>query len=257
MIYFIIENKKKSFSFADEFEYFDDTLQSTSMFDECLSVISSYFSNTTILVDEHENGFNQSHKSHLTFQESCDECDFTYENEPSLLEELEIYPDRIIEKSMAMLTPFQLNQKHTEQLCFDIDLPGPILMYLVFGVNLFLAGKVFIFDHIYKLSIITTIGIYGLLKLMSHSSNQESLTIKSVASTLGYGMVNMVWLSTIGIVMDLNSVNGLILSATSVLMATVGTSQLLCAMANQTENSTLISFPIALIYALFSFLVVF
>lgn len=227
------------------------------MFDECLSVISSYFNNTTLPVDEYENGFNQSYKSHITLPESYDECDFTYGNESPLLEELEIYPDRIIDKSMAMLNPFQLNEKDTEQICFDIDLPGPILMYLIFGVNLFLAGKRSIFDHIYELSIITTIGIYGLLKLMSHRSNHESLTIKSVASTLGYGMVNMVWLSMIGIIMDLNSVNGLILSATSVLMATVGTSHLLCVMANQTDNSTLIAFPIALIYALFSFLVVF
>lgn len=161
------------------------------MFDECLGVISSYFNNTTLAVDEHENGFN--HESYQ-FQKSYDECDFTYENEPPLLEELEIYPDRIIEKSMAMLNPFQMTEKDTEQLCFDIDLPGPILMYLVFGVNLFLAGKRFIFDHIYELSIITTIGIYGLLQLMSLNSNQESPTIKMVASTLGYGMVLIIYL---------------------------------------------------------------
>lgn len=252
----VIENKN-GFSLVDEFKNLSETLQTTSVFDECLNVISSYFNNTTLPSDEYENRFNQSHKSYLTFQESYDECDFIHENEPPLLEELEIYPDRIIDKSIAMLSPFQMNQKDTEQLCSDIDLPGPVLMYLVFGVNLFLAGKRFIFDHIYELSIITTIGIYGLLRLMSRSPKQQSLTIKSVASTLGYGMVNMVWLSLLGIIMDLNSFNGLILSATSVLMATVGTSHLLCVMADQTDNSILIAFPIALIYALFSFLVVF
>lgn len=210
------------------------------------------------MFDEDENGFHKSYNE-ITFQNTFDECDFnaSFENEVPLLEELEIYPDHIMEKSMAMLNPFQLHQTEIEQLFIDFDLPGPILIYLIFGVNLFLAGKSLIFDHIYVLSVTTTIGMYALLKLMNHGSDQRFITIGAVVSTFGYGMVNIVWLSMLGILMDLNTTNGFIFAITSILMATLGTSHHLCIISKQIENRSLIAFPIALIYILFSFLVVF
>lgn len=231
------------------------------MLGEYFSMVSSFFSNvalpqSTHIFDENDNDFGKSRSFNCTkIPNNFDETyhfSFDEQTEPPLLEELEIYPDRMKEKSLAMLNPFQLKWDEAEQLFFDSDLPGPVLMYLICGANIFLAGKGFHFDYVYGLSLISTLGLYLLLQLMNCD-----IPIKNFISILGYGMVHIVWLSFIGIFIELNSSNGFILAVTSVLMATIATSQLLCGMTDQMENRLLFAYPIALIYTLFSFLAIF
>lgn len=63
--------------------------------------------------------------------------------EPPLLEELEIYPDRILEKVLAVLNPFRAHSlaDDAEYLTKESDLAGPVLFCLTLAVSLFLAGK--------------------------------------------------------------------------------------------------------------------
>lgn len=48
-----------------------------------------------------------------------------FDNEPPLLEELEIYPDQILEKTKAVLNPFQSSENDVKFLS-ESDLAGPI-----------------------------------------------------------------------------------------------------------------------------------
>lgn len=179
------------------------------------------------------------------------------EDEPPLLEELEIYPEKIKEKAIMMMNPFALNQLANERFMADVDLSGPIFFCFIFGACLFLAGKVFIFSHVYCLSMFSVFGMYGLLKLMCYGHLEHFITLRGVASALGYGMLHLVWFSFIGIFMRLNTFNGFILGVPAVLLSTAGSSRILSLMSNQSNNGTLIAYPTAMIYILFSFLVTF
>lgn len=180
-----------------------------------------------------------------------------FENEPPLLEELEINPDHIQEKAITIFNPFASNELAFEQFLGDIDLYGPLFFCFLFGACLFLAGKVFIFSHIYGLSMVSVLGMYGLLKLMCFGHQEQMITIKGVASALGYGLLHLVWFSFIGIFMHLNTFNGFCCAAFAIVLATFGASRILCIMSNQLNNSALIAYPTAMIYTLFAFLVTF
>ncbi|KAJ8940943.1 hypothetical protein NQ318_010144 [Aromia moschata] len=69
-------------------------------------------------------------------------------DEPPLLEELEIYPDRILEKVLAALNPLRGHSlaDDAEYLTKESDLAGPISFCLLLAVALFLAGKTLISD---------------------------------------------------------------------------------------------------------------
>lgn len=177
--------------------------------------------------------------------------------EPPLLEELEIYPEQIREKAFMMMNPFARDQLANEEFLADIDLSGPMLFCFLFGACLFLAGKVFIFHHVYCLSMISVLGMYGLLKLMCYGHQEHFITLKGVASALGYGMLHLVWFSSMGIFMRLNTFNGFVFAVPAVLLPTIGSSRILSLMLNQPNNGALIAYPTAMIYIMFTFLVTF
>lgn len=236
---------------------------------DCFGFVSGYFNSSTgsiksetQILDTNDNQFfypsrpSLSPSRNVTFQLSTiseeDEDD-----EPPLLEELEIYPEQIREKAMLMLNPFARDQLANEQFLADTDLSGPMFFCFLFGACLFLAGKVFIFSHVYCLSMVSVFGMYGLLKSMCYGHHEHFITLKGVASALGYGMMHLVWFSFIGIFMRLNTFDGFVFAVPAVILSTMGSSRILSLMSNQPNNGPLVAYPTAMIYIMFSFLVTF
>ncbi|KAK3930919.1 CCR4-NOT transcription complex subunit 6 [Frankliniella fusca] len=121
-----------------------------------------------------------------------------FDDEPPLLEELGIDPDRIIAKTLAVLNPFH-GQAVTDDANFllqDADLAGPVLFCLLLGACLLLSGGKVPFGYIYGLAMISCIVMYGLLNLMT---TNVSISLSSVASVLGYCLLPVVGLSGLGL----------------------------------------------------------
>lgn len=180
------------------------------------------------------------------------------ENEPPLLEELEIHPERILHKSLLILNPFHVDDTHDKSvdLGYESDLAGPIVFCLLFGVCLFVAGSKIHFGYIYGLSMISVCGMYALL-LMLTDEIARLLTFARVASALGYGILPIVWLSIFSIFVSLNSTFGIIIAMMCITLATLGSSRMLCLLAHDTNKRLLIAYPCALAYIAFTFLVLF
>lgn len=243
------------------------------VFDDCYSFVSGYFNSTAMsmkneshFLDANDNQWMETNtairrktisprRNNNIVLDTIGEED--EELEPPLLEELEIYPKQIQEKAMTMLNPFVTNDLANEKFLADCDLFGPIFFCFLFGSCLFLAGKVFIFSHLYGLAMISVLGMYGLLKLMCYGHQAQFITIRGVASALGYGMLHMVWFSFVGIFMRFNTGSSFLVGTPAVLLSTIGASRILGLMSHQTNNSLLIAYPTAMIYIVFSFLIIF
>ncbi|CAG4970521.1 unnamed protein product [Parnassius apollo] len=178
-------------------------------------------------------------------------------DEPPLLDELEIYPDRILEKTLAVLNPFHGHSKADDAnfLLRDTDIAGPIAFCLALAVCLFLSGNKAHFGYVYGLSVMSVILMYCLLSLMSRS--EGVFTILSVASVLGYCMLPMVVLAGLGIFISLQGTVGLSLSAIAVIWSALSASRLFVTMSGDAEQRPLIAYPCALVNGVFALLVLF
>ncbi|KAG5684891.1 hypothetical protein PVAND_014101 [Polypedilum vanderplanki] len=186
-----------------------------------------------------------------------------FEDEPPLLEELKIYPARIMEKSMAVLNPFKGKGGITddaEYLFKENDLAGPVAFYLALAFCLFISDtRKDVFGYVYGLSLISVIFMYILLQLMCTTVNESNnyITLSSVASILGYSVLPLVWLSFIGIFFSLNNKTGVMLASSAVFLSTSASSRIFCLMTNDLNQRYLIAYPCALVYVIFALLVLF
>lgn len=178
-------------------------------------------------------------------------------DEPPLLEELEIYPDRIMEKILAVLNPFRAHSlaDDSDFLARDSDLAGPLAFCLVLAVCLFIAGNKAHFGYIYGLSVFSCLAMYCLLTLMTPATGIFSLT--SVASILGYSLLPIVWLSVLGVFLALTGMTGIVLTLLSVAWSSLSASRLFVAMSGDNQQRPLIGYPCTLVYGVFALLVVF
>ncbi|VVC92525.1 protein YIPF5 [Leptidea sinapis] len=178
-------------------------------------------------------------------------------DEPPLLDELEIYPDRILEKTLAVLNPFHGHSKADDAnfLLRDTDIAGPIAFCLALAVCLFLSGNKAHFGYVYGLSVMSVILMYFLLSLMCVT--EGVFTVLSVASVLGYCMLPMVALAGLGIFISMEGTVGLSLSAISVIWSALSASRLFVTMTGDSEQRPLIAYPCALVNAVFALLVLF
>lgn len=178
-------------------------------------------------------------------------------DEPPLLDELEIYPDRILEKTLAVLNPFHGQSKADDAnfLLRDTDIAGPIAFCLALAICLFLSGNKAHFGYVYGLSVMSVIMMYFLLSLMSRT--EGVFTILSVASVLGYCMLPMVVLAGLGIFIELDGTIGLSLSAIAVIWSALSASRLFVTMSGDAEQRPLIAYPCALVNGVFALLVLF
>uniref|UniRef100_A0A1L8DUQ8 Putative rab gtpase n=1 Tax=Nyssomyia neivai TaxID=330878 RepID=A0A1L8DUQ8_9DIPT len=179
-------------------------------------------------------------------------------DEPPLLEELEIYPERIWEKSLVVLNPFHARglTDNAEYFFKETDLAGPIAFCISLAACLFVSGKGAHFGYIYGLCIMSVAVMYILITLMCNSA-ENFVTLTAVASILGYSILPIVWLSILGIFLSLNSMLGMILAVCAIILATVGASKIFCLMTGDVNQRYLIAYPCALVYVIFSLLVLF
>lgn len=191
--------------------------------------------------------------SHL-YSQSDDE----YTNEPPLLDELEIYPIRIIEKSLAILNPFHAGEltNNPHYLFDETDLAGPIIFCMTLATTLFLSGGKSNFGYIYGLSIISVLGMFALITLMCNS-REHFITLTGVASILGYSILPIVSLSVFGMFFSLHTSFGLLMTTGAIGLATYGASRIFCIMTRNPEQLFLFAYPCALLYITFVLLVLF
>lgn len=98
--------------------------------------------------------------------------------------------------------------------------------------------------------------MYVLISLMCDTI-QNYVTVSSVASILGYSILPIVWLSILSIFTSLNSTIGIILAIGAVCLSTSGSSRIFCLMTGDPKQRLLIAYPCALVYIIFTLLVLF
>lgn len=179
-------------------------------------------------------------------------------DEPPLLDELEIYPQRIMDKSLAVLNPFHAQGlvDNPEYFFKETDLAGPIAFCLTLAACLFMAGSKAQFGYIYGLCVISVVVMFVLITLMCNST-ENYVTITAVASILGYSLLPIVWLSIIGVFFALNSAFGIALAACAIFLSTMSCSRIFCIMTGDPHQRYLIAYPCALVYIIFTLLVLF
>lgn len=178
------------------------------------------------------------------------------ENEPPLLEELGIDPDRIMQKTLAVLNPFHRRAQidDANYLLQDSDLAGPVAFWLLLAACLMLAGSKAHFGYVYGLAVTSCFLMYILLTLMSNAGN---ITFMSVSSVLGYCILPVVALSGFKIFIYLKGTASLIAAILTVLWSTVSASRLFVVMSGDEKQRLLIAYPCVLLYGVFTLIVIF
>lgn len=179
-----------------------------------------------------------------------------FEDDLPLLDELEIFPSQILEKTKAVLNPFQSSENDIKFLS-ETDLAGPIGFYLALAFCLFLSDtRKDIFGYVYGLSIISVIFMYILLNLMSLKKDSP-ISIINVASILGYSVTPIVFLSLLGIFFSLKNKFGIILAIVAIFLSTSASSRIFCLVTGDSKQRYLLAYPSALVYVIFTLLVLF
>ncbi|XP_053669056.1 protein YIPF5 homolog [Anopheles marshallii] len=180
-------------------------------------------------------------------------------DELPLLEELEIYPRRILGKAMEVLNPFQgygPTVDTPDYLFQETDLAGPIMFCLTLAACLSISNSKAQFGYIYGLSTISVLAMYCLIWLMCQGTEWH-VTVSGVASVLGYSMLTVVFLAVIGLFTSLNNLYGVMLAGTSILLATVHSSRMFCLMTGDPNQRYLLAYPCSLLFTIFAMLVLF
>eukprot|EP00048_Salpingoeca_helianthica_P016601 m.233207 g.233207 ORF g.233207 m.233207 type:complete len:265 (+) comp19016_c0_seq1:105-899(+) len=172
-----------------------------------------------------------------------------FDEEPPLLEELGINFQHIFDKTLAVLHPMKPIGPH---LMDDTDLAGPLIFCLLFGSFLLATGKVH-FGYIYGMGLLSCLGMYAILNLMS----EQPLSVVQTASVLGYSLLPMVALSSISILLSLVGIFGSIASIISVLWCTTAAARLFTAALSMRNQRLLVAYPCGIIYSVFALLTIF
>lgn len=172
------------------------------------------------------------------------------------MEELGIDPDRIMQKTLAVLNPFHRRGQidDANYLLQDSDLAGPVAFCLMLAAFLLLAGSKAHFGYVYGLAVTSCILMYILQSLMSNSSN---ITLSSVASVLGYCLLPVVVLAGFSIFTSLRGSIGLAVASFAVAWSTVSASRLFTTMSGEENQRLLIAYPCTLLYGVFTLIVIF
>uniref|UniRef100_A0A7S4I628 Protein YIPF n=1 Tax=Vannella robusta TaxID=1487602 RepID=A0A7S4I628_9EUKA len=173
-----------------------------------------------------------------------------FEDESPLLEELGISFSNITQRTVLVLNPIQ--KEATLDVIQDVDLTGPVIFCLVFGVFLLMAGKVH-FGYIYGMGVIACCAMWMLLNLMSRTGIDMGRT----ASILGYCLLPIVLLAGLGIVFPLNNTIGYIITFGVVLWCSKAASLMFITALQLRDQTILIMYPAGLIYACFALLALF
>lgn len=168
-------------------------------------------------------------------------------DEPPLLEELEIFPEQILQKVKVVLDPFR------NDVPMDCDLGGPLVFYLCLAFFMFLSGGKFNFGYVYGISVIGCLLMCFLLRAMTEC---DKIYVIGVASTLGYCILPVVILSALRVFFYLNNYFGYTLAMISVGWASFAASKIFCTLTKDFSQRPLIMYPCALLYGTFTILVI-
>lgn len=175
------------------------------------------------------------------------------EDEAPLLEELGINIPNIMLKTKAVVFPFSRfggDQIDPVAICQDGDLPGPVALLLLLGVEMVLTGKLQ-FGYIYVYGLFGVIAMTLVVNLISPS---EAISFWTVISIMGYSLLPVNILALVKIfVVDLINMQtlGNILGAITILWSTLASTRLLEQGCNLREQRYLIMYPLLLFYSAF------
>jgi len=172
-----------------------------------------------------------------------------FDNEPPLLEELDIHPAEIAKKTLAIFLPFARLTPQQEQ---DTDLAGPFLFCTALAVLLLMQGKLAI-GYVYGYAFGGCFLLHVILVLMA----AESPSYDRTASIMGYCLVPIVVLGFLGVPFGLTSFVGKCVSVLFVLWATAAATRLIEAALNMRNQRWLVAYPVALLYSAFALLTIF
>ena len=178
---------------------------------------------------------------------------YSIENEAPLLEELGINIPNIMMKTKAVVFPFSRfggDQIDPVAICQDGDLPGPVALLLLLGVEMVLTGKLQ-FGYIYAYYLFGCIAMTLVVNLISPS---EPVSFWTVASIMGYSMLPVNILALVKIfVMNLINLQtlGNVLACLTVMWSTMASTRLLEQGCNLREQRYLIMYPLLLFYSAF------
>ncbi|KAM4808578.1 protein YIPF7 isoform 2-T2 [Rhinophrynus dorsalis] len=173
----------------------------------------------------------------------------SFEDEPTLLEELGINFDHIWQKTLTVLNPWK---PADGTIMNETDLTGPMFFCFALGSTLLLAGKIH-FGYVYTMSILGCLGIHALLNLMSITG----VSYGCVASVLGYCLLPMVILSSFAILFSLQGTIGTILAAAVIGWCSFSASKIFISTLAMEGQQLLVAYPCALLYGLFALLTIF
>ncbi|KAJ1725813.1 hypothetical protein LPJ53_000074 [Coemansia erecta] len=173
-----------------------------------------------------------------------------FPNEPPLMEELGINFQHIKSKTLAVLNPFK---PIDTEIYDDSDMAGPLLFILVLGTFLLLSGKSQ-FGYIYGVGLMGTLGIWTILNLMS----QGGIAVMRTASILGYCLLPIVFLGSIGLTVDLKSTQiGVLAAVVPIAWCTYSSATMFVTVLSMSEQRLLVAYPVCLFYTSFALLTVF
>ncbi|KAI9548182.1 Protein yipf5 [Dissostichus eleginoides] len=173
----------------------------------------------------------------------------SFDDEPPLLEELGINFDHIWQKTLTVLHPMKVADG---SIMNETDLAGPMVFCLAFGATLLLTGKIQ-FGYVYGISAIGCLGMYCLLNLMS----MTGVSFGCVASVLGYCLLPMILLSTFGVLLSLQGMLGIILTAAIIGWCSLSASKIFISALAMDGQQLLVAYPCGLLYGVFALISVF
>jgi len=176
-----------------------------------------------------------------------------FANEPPLLEELGIYPEHILQKTLTILNPFRASHRLRQEDAADADLAGPLVFCLAFGSLLLLTGKIH-FNYIYGIGALGCVAMYGLLCLMNVTNE---VALATVVSVLGYCILPIVVLSGIGVIFSLQGWLGTAAAVVAVAWCSISASKLFVTAFNMQHQQLLVAYPCSMLYAVFALITVF
>ncbi|ORX45161.1 Yip1-domain-containing protein [Piromyces finnis] len=167
-----------------------------------------------------------------------------YDDEPPLLEELEISFSDIKKKALVVLYPFR---KYDNENMGNPDLVGPLIFCLIFGSILLLRGKVN-FGYIYGVASLGSIGVHLILNLMSEAHLEPSNT----GSILGYCLLPIVVLSAISTFLNPSGTVAKMCCGICLVWSTITATRMFITSLSMKDQIILVAYPILLLYSCFA-----
>ena len=177
-------------------------------------------------------------------------ADSSFIGEESILEELGIDFSLIINRTKQVINPMMDSPVSFSR---EADLIGPLVLCLMLGAILLLSGKSH-FGYIYGISILSCVGIYLLLGGLAPQTPNFML----VVSVLGYSILPILLLATLGIFISINSYAfGSIITLVIVVWCTLSSSRIFAHSLDMKSQQLLIAYPCGLVYGIFALLTIF